>query len=151
MNTKKIFAVLSLAAVVLSVSPGLASANSGNDKMKGFGRFWNGIFKRFEHKLPDTSFIMSGTVVSTTSNSVVVNVQASANVPNLVNSQATVMTDANTKIIKDKDTVITLANMVAGDRVEITGSVSGSVLTATKIHDSGKPAVAPAATVGKVT
>src|SRR6185503_7012745 len=152
MNMKKTLAGLSLAAIMLAAVPALANAKGGNEgKGFAFGKFFGGMFKHFERKLPSTSFVISGTVVSTGSNSVVVNVKGSVNIPNLVNSQTTVNTDANTKITGEKNATETLADLKAGDRVEIGGNISGSTLTAVNIRDSGPAPVQPVTTSGKVT
>lgn len=147
---KKTIAGLALAALALAATPGLVSAH-GDNEGKGVGKYFGGIFKRFDRKVPATAFVISGTVVSTGSNTLVLNVQASANIPNLANSQATVATDANTKVTGQKKTTLALADVKAGDRVEINGNVSGTTLTAANIRDLGPVPPAPVTTSGKVT
>lgn len=146
---KKILAVLSLAAVALAAAPALASAHGG-DEGKGLGKFFGGVFQHFGHKVPANTFAISGTVVSTGTNSLVLNVQASANIPSLVNSQTTVAVEAGTKVTGPK-TTLTLADVKAGDRVEVNGSVSGTTLTAANIKDLGPVPPSPVTTSGKIT
>jgi hypothetical protein len=93
-----------------------------------------GILKHFDQN----RFVLIGTIASVGSNSVTVNVQNSVNA-NVTNGQGTVATNSSTKVTAkgDEDNNLTLASLKAGDRVVVSGSVSGSVLTAIRIRVFG--------------
>ena len=147
---KKLLASLTLATLVFSAVPVLASAH-GNDGKEGFGARIGGFFHGWHFGKNPNNFVLTGTVVSISGVNVVVNADATVHIPNIVNGQVTVVTDGNT-VIKDKhDNTLTVGQLVAGDRVSIEGTVSGSTLTAVKIHDAGPPPAKPATTSGKVT
>jgi hypothetical protein len=149
-NMKKALAVLSISAVALTLTVTPAFAKGGGNG-GWFGGFFSRIFARFEPGNNASTFVITGNVASTSSNSVTVKVISSVHVPNLNSGQATVNVASNTKFVGQKNTTINLSNIAVNDRVSITGLVSGSTLTATTIRDLGLPPVMPNASSGKVT
>ena len=145
---KKYIAVLSLAALALTVTP--AFAHEGKDKDKdsehvGFGAKVQALFHHENKGLhlgqiknDSSRFILVGTVASVGTNSLVVNFEKGANVgTSTAGSQVTVVTNSSTKLgdgDKDDDNKLTLSSLKAGDRVVVSGSVAGSVLTATNVR-----------------
>ena len=143
---KKYIAVLSLAALALTVTP--AFAHEGKDKDSehvGFGAKVQALFHHENKGLhlgqiknDSSRFILVGTVASVGINSLVVNFEKGANVgTSTAGSQVTVVTNSSTKLgdgDKDDDNKLTLSSLKAGDRVVVSGSVAGSVLTATNVR-----------------
>jgi hypothetical protein len=130
---KKTLAALSIVAIALAATPALAKGPNLDHGLK-LG-VWGKLGGRIQNKFVDDSkFLLTGSVVSTATNSLTVSVKSSINASNIVNNQSTVVTNASTKIIKAKKTVIALSDLKAGDQVVVTGTVSGSTLTAVNIH-----------------
>jgi cytoskeletal protein CcmA (bactofilin family) len=142
---KKILAGITLAAITLTLTASPAFAgNDGrgnkeekqkNDRGLHLGQIF-GQFKKFDndHGLSQNQFIVYGTVSSVTSTSMVVNTTSSVHVPNLTNNQATIALNADTKVSGKKDNTLVLADVKTGQMVVVTGNVSGSTLTATRVH-----------------
>lgn len=139
---KKAIAILSLAALALT-STAFAQDNNKDHQNKD-NRGWHlGIFNKLEHfedrtdkadkKVDATRFVLTGSVVATTSASITVNVKSQVHAT-VVNNQATVAVTADTKIARDKDQAAALASLKAGDQIVITGTLSGTTMTASKIH-----------------
>jgi hypothetical protein len=141
---KKTYAVLSVAAIALSLTatPALAKGH-GHDDNNGkhlgdvFGRFDSLIKKSDDdkgHGLASDQFVLTGTVGSATTGSIVITVKGSVNVPTLTNNLATVNVDANTKYFADKNQTVTLTDVKAGQQIVVSGTVSGSTLTAKNVR-----------------
>ncbi len=79
-------------------------------------------------------FGISGKVASTTTATIVINVNGSVHVPNVTNGLATVNVDSNTKYTSQKNDSVTLADVKAGQNIWVLGTVSGNVLTATRVY-----------------
>ena len=142
---KKILAMFAVAAISLSLATPVFAKNGNSDKNEKNNRSFrvNEIFSKFkgefkgkvENKNFDASqFLLSGTVGSTTSGSIVVNVKGSIHVPTLTNNLATVNVDANTKYTAEKNQTVTLADVKAGQQIVVKGTVSGTTLTAQMVH-----------------
>ena len=147
---KKIVALLSIAAIAITMtaSPALAKEENGNkgEKNDDRGLHLGKILREFRDEANDrrkdhdhdddlaaSQFLLTGTVGSTTSGSIVINVKASIHVPTLTANLATVNVDANTKYTAEK-LAVTLADVKPGMQVMVTGTVSGTTLTAQKVH-----------------
>jgi hypothetical protein len=145
---KKVFAIFTIAAIALSVIATPAFAKEGKNKHDDredrglrLGKImseFKGELKLHDDKhnndLASNQFILMGTVGSTTSGSIVVNVKGSVHVPTLTNNLATINVDSNTKFLANKNQTVTLAEIKVGQQVVIKGTVSGSTLTATMVH-----------------
>jgi hypothetical protein len=130
---KKYIVAFSIAAIAATAAlPALAHDGGENENRQGAK-----LGVRLDHFLdanPDNSkFVVLGTVSSKTSGSLVITVKTTANVPNLVNSLATVNVNSDTKFTSNNK-VSTLADIVVGNKVIAIGTVSGSTLTATSVH-----------------
>jgi len=120
---KQIFAA-SLAGLMLAAAPVFAH---GKDEQKGMGGFMGLHLGWFENK-NNSQFMVMGTISSIGSGNVVITSQSTFNVPNVSNSNVTVKTDSNTKVAQsnDKKTALKLSDLAVGEKVFVTGSVSGS-------------------------
>ncbi|HEX9502716.1 MAG TPA: hypothetical protein VF974_00120 [Patescibacteria group bacterium] len=146
---KKIVALLSIAAIAitLTASPAFAK-NHGNHEgdqsdhsEKNFKSFINLSAKLDKHDDGEDNddsatdqFTLTGTVGSTTTGSIIVNVTSSHNLPALTNNLATVNVNANTKYIAGKQPTVSLADVKAGQQVIIEGTVNGTTLTAQEVE-----------------
>ncbi|MDP3741588.1 MAG: DUF5666 domain-containing protein [bacterium] len=144
---KKAIAMLSLAALALTATTTFADTESkdhGNAalRVRADGMFDHGLhlgWLKHDKHLDDlkdvnsTHFVVTGTVASTTSGSITVNVKKQINAT-VDNSQATVNVTSDTKITREKDQSMALADLKAGDQLVITGNVSGTTMTASRIH-----------------
>src|SRR5882672_8906895 len=95
---KKQVIALALLGLMLTASPAFAK-NSGEDQGGGF--HWGNLF-HFGKKHSD-QFMVAGTIKSIGSGTVVITSTSSFNVPNVVNGDVTVKTDANTIVSSSSD------------------------------------------------
>jgi hypothetical protein len=156
---RKVVAGLTLAVLILGASPVLADNDDEGDRGGREGRGEKlevrgslfGAVKGWRWNLPDDRFELTGTLAAKTSNSVTLNVLGSIHVASIVNGQTTAIVNADTKIMgrKGKNN-LTLADLVVGDKLFVSGTVSGSTLTATRIWAVDKKDK-PAKVSGKVT
>jgi hypothetical protein len=136
-----------LALVLVGVMAALAPAFAKNDEGHDRGVNWHKFF-HFEDKHND-QFAVAGVIKSVGSGTVVITATSHSNVPNVTNNEITVKTDANTKVYTSSDkknTTLTLANLAVGQKVTVTGTVSGTdaLAKAVVVINSG-------VVVGKVT
>lgn len=154
---KRIFSYLTIAALALAITPTFAFAHDNMDGNAHLG--FGAKIAAFVHQVKDTDtdndgqnrFGINGTVVSSTVTSLTVNVQNKHSEDNpvvLTNGQAIVVVNSDTKIMGKGKVVLAITDLAVGDRVGISGSVSGSVLTAVAIRDMGQ---LPMKAFGKVT
>lgn len=140
----KLFAIASIAAITLTLSANPVFANDKNgDKHEDRGLRLGQVMGEFrgelklkdnDHGIDNSQFILMGTVGSTTSASIVVNVKGSVHVPTLTNNVATVNVNADTKYHAEKNQTVKLADIKAGQQVVIKGTVNGTTMTATWVH-----------------
>ena len=140
---KKLYAILSIAAIALSLTATPAFAKGHDDNgSHGRGFFGFGWFKQ------ETRFSVTGTVQSIGTGTIVLTSANASNIPNVSNGTVTIKTDANTKVhgSSDKETPLTLASIVVGQKISATGNLSGTdpLAKQIKIINSG-------VVVGKVT
>lgn len=133
---KKVIAYFAIATLALTATVGLAAAHENEDhaslKVAEVGGLRLGLSK----------FQVFGTVASATSSSVVLNAKGGKHLPDLaVNGQVTVVISGDTKIMGNDETVLTWADLKAGDKVVVSGSIDGSVLAAKRIRDVSQPKV----------
>lgn len=145
---KKTLALLTMAGLMLVAIPAFAhdkehtpAIGFGNKMM---GEFHDGWFRN----LSQDQFMLSGTVVSTASGSITINVLGAMHVGNLTNNQATVIINNDTKIIGRDKSALALGAIQVGDKVAVSGSVAGVALTAKQVQDMTRPSTKAS---GKVT
>ncbi len=142
---KKIIAYLAIATLAVTATAGIASAheNEGEDHVSLLASHAEGLH------LGLSKFEVKGTVSSATATSVVLNAKSGKHLSDIaVNGQVTVVINSDTKIRGNEDSSLVWSDLKAGDKVIVSGTISGSVLTATRIRDISQP-VAKAS--GKVT
>jgi hypothetical protein len=153
---KKTIATLAIAAMALSVTPAFAhedgikaeggmkahleaAMSKGNGNHFGISKILNRIADKDKDNDADDSvqnnkFVIVGSVAASASGSLTLNVQHSINI-SVTNNQVSVVTNGDTKVTSNqKDTTVTLANLKVGDKVVVSGTVSGSTFTATSIR-----------------
>ncbi len=130
---KKSIIALTIAALALSVTPAFAEDQDSGHRGKNLFEAFNKIGKKIERALPESQFMVHGTVVSVGTSSLVVNAQNSVHA-NLSGNQATIVVNSDTKFTGNKHETMTLANIVAGNKVMIHGQVTGTTLTASRVH-----------------
>lgn len=144
---KKLIAMFAIAALALTfATPAVAKEGRGGDDrgersentLKNLIKMVERLDDRDDRDDDDdddddnlgSRFVLSGTVGSTTSASVVINVQNSRNLPALTNNLATVNVDSDTKFVAGKKNVAAMADVKTGQQIMVVGTVSGTTLTA---------------------
>lgn len=165
---KKQAVILTLAGLALTIAaPAFAHGPGEGNRGLHLGQLFHKAVDKNSNK-----FLVSGIIKSVGTGNVVVTSTSVINVPNITSGDITIKTDANTvvsdssnpkmlKLMKNENDgddddmpattpttlpTFTIASLAAGQKVVVTGAVSGSDLLATKIVivDSGK-------ILGKVT
>lgn len=128
---KVIASSLLAAAIVLSATPAMAKNDDNNGKK---GENWGKIRRIFKGpELSATQFVVVGAVDSATTTSLLIKQTAAMLVPTITNGMVVVKIDGNTKITSNGKEAATIADLVKGINVVVTGSISGADLLATKI------------------
>src|SRR3989344_4918842 len=145
---KKLLAVLTIAALALTATVSIASAheNESHGFIKVKAEQAGGL------RLGLNKFQFWGTVNSATSSSLVFNAKAGKHLSDLMgNGQVTVVINSDTKIKGNDEAVLSWADLKAGDKVIVSGSISGTVLTATQVRDLSRPVTRASGKVTAVT
>lgn len=146
---KKYIAILSLAALALTATTAFAHENEGEEGLglktkleaqaegkviKGPGLHL-GWFKHLDADVDESRFVLAGTVTGKTATTLTVTVKGEVHASSVIgNNQATVTVASDAKIVADKNKTIALADIQTGSQVVISGTISGSTLTANKVH-----------------